>query len=258
VAKPLAGRTVVVTRPRRQAAGFVVGLKGAGATVIEAPMIRVAPPSSYAGLDAALRKIASFDATVFTSRNAVESFFDRAGALGIAPPPRPRRLFAVGPMTAAALRERGWRACKTPATFRGEALARALGVVRGQRFLLPRAKVAGEALAKILRRGGAKLTLVEAYRTLPERRGLAPLKKALANGVDAVTFTSGSAVREFCSQLGLPACRRLFKRAVAASIGPVTSAALKAQGLAPGVQARRATASSLLSALKRHFRGARA
>ena len=245
-----------MTRPRRQAAGLIAGLQGAGARVVQAPMIRVAPPSSYERLDAALREAARFDATVFTSRNAVESFFDRAGALGVLPR-GPRRLFAIGPMTAAALSERGWRATKIPATFRGEALALALGDVRGKRILIPRAKLARAALPELLRRGGAKLTLVEAYRTLPDKSGLPRLKAALGDGVDAVTFTSGSAVREFWAQLGGPACRRLFKRAVAASIGPVTSSTLKAHGLEPAVEAKKATTESLLSALKKHFQGAR-
>src|SRR5215470_243250 len=52
--KPLAGRHIVVTRPRAQAAGFIDALTAAGADLIPWPTIEIVPPASWAPLDAAL------------------------------------------------------------------------------------------------------------------------------------------------------------------------------------------------------------
>lgn len=253
----LAKKSVIVTRPKRQAGPFARELRAAGARAILVPMIRIAPPSSYSGLDAALRRFSSYDAVVFTSRNAVQAIFSRARRLGLSPLTRPRRLFAVGPKTAEALRERGWGSARVPETFSGAALAFAVGKVRGRHILIPQAKAAREVLARLLRRRGARVSVVEAYRTVPDRSGGVRLKRALKRPVDAVVFASGSAVDQFLSRLGPAACRRLFKRTVAASIGPVTSAALRSHGIEPGVEAKIATTRSLLQGLKKRFNGPR-
>ena len=81
---------------------------------------------------------------------------------------------------------------------------------------------------------------------------------ALSRRIDAVTFTSGSTVDHFVSGVGREACRRLFKTAAAASIGPVTSAALRSHGIKPAVQAQKATTNSLLQSLKQYFNGRKA
>lgn len=253
----LRGKTVVVTRPRGQAEGLARGLARAGARVIEAPTIKIAPPSSYRPLDKALRRLADYDAVVFTSVNAVERFFARARTLRLrlkAP-----RVYAIGPKTAARLREFGWRPSAIPRTSRGESLARVVDDPRGKLILLPRAQKAREALAALLRRRGARVDAVEAYRTLANASSSRRLKRlARADVIDAVTFTSASTVDQFVRQVEPARCRRLFRRAAAASIGPITSTALKAHGIAPSVQARHANEESLLAGLARYFERSRA
>ena len=254
--KPLSGKTIVITRPKNQAKDFAESLSSAGARVVIAPTIRISPPSSYARLDAALRHLKAYDALIFTSQNSVEQFFNRAKKVGLKKLPRPKKLFAIGPQTAASLRRHGWHAAKSPEIHRGEELAEALGDVRGLRLLIPRAKVAREELPKILRTKGACVEVVEAYRTLPDKKAAKRLRREIARGIiDAVTFTSASTVREFVEQIGKPACRRLFKKVAAASIGPVTSSALKSYGINPSLQARKATLRSLIQELQRYFRG---
>src|SRR5207237_7103076 len=113
---------------------------------------------------------------------------------------RSRRLAAVGPATARALEQRGLRAAVIPDEYVAEALAVALGEVAGQRVLLPHAELAREVLADDLRQRGATVDEIAIYRTLPaapDPQGLAELKR----GVDAVTFTSGSAARNFAHVL---------------------------------------------------------
>lgn len=256
-AKPLAGKTILVTRPEGPADALTAGLQALGARVLRAAVIRTAPPAAYARLDAALRRLGSYDAAVFASARAVNSVFSRAGALGLrlGPPPK---VFAVGPATALALRRRGWRA-SVPKKHRAEELAAALGRrIRGRKIFLPRAQEGRAALPQALRRQGARVDAVTAYRTLRDTRCAKLLRKAAASGrIDAVAFTSGSTVRHLLEQLPAVLRRRLFQRAAAASIGPVTTAALRRRGLNASIEARQATAYSLCRAIARHFQDSR-
>ncbi len=246
----LKGLRVVVTRSRGQAAGLTEGLRRDGARVVSAPLIQITPPASGAALDRSVRAIAGFDAVVFTSVNAVRSLFSRARRLGLRPRP-PRRIYAIGVETAKELRRRGWE-CSVPRENRAAGLIRSIPARPGWRVLIPRAREAREELPAALRRRGAFVTVVEAYRTRFDASGCRRLKAALRQGtVDAVTFTSGSTVRGLVRCLGRARTRELFSRAQAVSIGPVTSAALRRMGIRPGVEARRPSAEGLRLALRR-------
>lgn len=246
----LSEKLIVVTRPRAQAAALLRGLRRAGARVRLLPTIRIAQPRSSKALDRALHGLSGYDAAFFTSVNAVESFFARARKLKVAAR-RPARIGAVGPATAEALRRRGWHAAVIPETFNGAALARAFKGARGLRVLLPRAAKGRDGLAKGLSQAGALVEQAEAYRTMPDNRSGAALRRlADKGGCDAVAFASPSAVDSFFKQLGAARARRLFARARAAAIGPVTAKALRARGLRP-IVAPRATSESLVAALAR-------
>lgn len=253
MSSPLAGKTVLIARPRAQARTLCAALRRQGAHVVAAPLIRISRLSSYARLDGALRRLADYDAVAFTSRNAVDAFFRRLKRLGPVPSALPTRLYAVGPATARALAHAGWKKAVIPRRHDGKALARRMGRVEGLRVLLPRALRAREELPRLLRAKGARVDAVAAYRTLPDEAGGRALRQALRNGFDAVAFTSGSTVEQFVSRLSLPACRRLLRKTAAVSIGPVTSAALKSYGLRPAAQARRATDAELCRALAQYF-----
>jgi uroporphyrinogen III methyltransferase/synthase len=252
--KPLSGRTIVVTRPKGQARELAIVLEDSGARVFSAASSQDKQPTSFVGLDRALRNLKRYDAVVFTSQNAVERFFRRAHVLKLKPLKPPARLYAIGPGTAASLHQKGWPSARIPEVHRAEELARAMGAVKGLRILIPRAKLAREELLKNLRQKGAQVEIVEAYRTVPDKSSARRLRQQAATGkIDAVTFTSASAVKSFSALLGRPYCRRLFRTAAAASIGPVTSEALRSCAIEPAIQARRATTKSLVEGLKAHF-----
>ncbi len=227
-------------------------LRRLGARAIIAPTIRIAPPSRWSRLDEALRRFERFDTLVFTSANGVTSFFRRSKALKRRLR-RPRRLYAIGPRTAEALKAHGWRAAQVPERYEGEALARHLGNVAGREILIPRARVARDILPKILSRRGARVRVVEAYRTLPDAEGKRRLKRAVASGkTDVVTFTSSSTAEHFVSAVGRARARRFFRSALAASIGPITSKTLRRHGIRPQIEASEYTVQGLLSAILRH------
>ena len=79
-ARPLFGKRIVVTRPREQAAELVDALEQLGATVVEAPTVRIVPPEDFAPLDEACASVGQFDWVVFTSVNGVDYFFQRLQA----------------------------------------------------------------------------------------------------------------------------------------------------------------------------------
>ncbi len=133
---PLAGRRIVLTRPRERSGGLALALGRLGAEVFVFPAARVEPaPDGSPGaadLEAALDRLETFDWIAFTSATGVEVFFDRLTARGLdARSLAGRRVAAIGPATARRLAARGVRADVVPAEFRGEALAAALAAAAG-------------------------------------------------------------------------------------------------------------------------------
>lgn len=250
--RPLVGKRVVVTRPRGREAELARALSALGARVLFAPLVRVAPPRSFARLDAALRALGEFDACAFASASAVESFFSRARALRVWPK-RPRVLLAVGPATARALADRGWRGARLPKEQTGAGLSRALGRARGLRVLVPQAEDGREELAAGLSRAGSAVLRVDAYRTLPDPRGAAALARAARGTVDAVCFASPSAARAFFRALGAARARRLLSTAAAAAIGPTPAAELSRLGAPRVAEAKRPSGAALAEALRIFF-----
>ncbi len=212
-APPLGGRRIVLTRPEAEARGLADRMAALGAEVIVVPAIQIAF-ADPALLDAALADLARYDWVIFTSRNAVEATFRRAGRL--AGP----KIAAVGPGTAAALHERGTSVDLVPREATAEALADAIGECRGARVLFPRADIARRALPDGLRRRGAVVDEVVAYHTRPDSSPRPDLR-----GVDAVTFASSSAVRGFLDQGPVP------PGAVVVCIGPTTARTARERGL---------------------------
>src|SRR5690606_29172858 len=96
-----------------------------------------------------------------------------------------------------------------------------------------RGEPARDVLPAGLRAAGAHVDEVLVYRTLPAEVDEAALRDALVRGaLDALTFTSGSAVRRFAACLDGPA-HAAARRLPIAAIGENTAAALRAAGLRP-------------------------
>ena len=210
-------------------------------------VISIEPPEDWAPLDRAVAQADSYDWIVFTSVNGVAAFFERAAVT-------PATHFAaIGPATAEALEERGVRADVVPERFVAEEVFEALARytdVSGKKFLLPRADIARDALPRLLREAGAEVNVVAAYRTVPASEDIARAVALVREGtVDAVTFTSGSTVRSFFAA----ADDAVRTRCAPASIGPITSDALREQKVEPVIEAETYTTKGLVEAIRRHF-----
>ena len=246
--KPLLGRRIIVTRAREQAHELSAPLAKLGASTIELPTIRIAPLADTRELDNAIGRVHDFDWTIFTSVNGVRYFWDRLAAIG-----RSSSIFegiqvaAIGSATAAALRERGMQPDFVPDEFVAERVAEGLGDVRGQRILVPRAEIARKTLPEILTNAGAYVTEIATYRTLPGQPD-ATAQAALEQGVDAITFTSSSTVRNFMPLAnGLMAA--LSSDVLVACIGPITARAAEEGGLRVTVVAQEYTIPGLVDAV---------
>jgi uroporphyrinogen III methyltransferase / synthase len=254
---PLQHRTIVVTRAAAQAQRFTQLLESAGARVLEAPAIVIAPPSSWEPLDAALDALDTFTWVIFTSVNGVAMVDRRLPARGLTwSALAGKRVAAIGPATADALAEHGVRPDLVPREYRAEGLVELLrGVVTpADRVLLPRAAQTRDVLVVELRRLGADVTEVPAYTTRRADAGTARLREALAAGaIDAVTFTSSSTARNFAELFTDAERRDWLSRVTVASIGPITAATAAEYGLATDVMPGEYTIPALARALTDHF-----
>ncbi len=247
-AQPLRGLRVGVTRSRSQAGQLVDRLRREGAEPVELPVLEFLPPASWAPLDEALRALGSFDGVLFTSTNAVERTLERARRVAPEAPWADVLVAVTGAATAEALREGGVRVDLVPDRYLSEGLLEALiartpGGLAGTRWLLPRARDAREILPEGLRAAGAEVLVVEVYRAAPPGDP-EPLRRRLEDGVDVVTFASGSSVRHLLDAVG-----SLPEDVAVASIGPVTSKACRDAGLRVAVEATEARIDALVDAL---------
>jgi len=236
--RPLAGRTVAVTRARTQASGLAGRLRELGAAVLETPAIRIVP------LPGAAPELSAYDLVCLTSPNGVALLFERLAAAG-----RDARALAgvtvaaIGPGTARALRERGVIADVVPERFVAEGLVEALAEVPVRRALLARAREARDVLPAALRKRGAQVDVLPLYETVAEALGSE--QREAARAADYVTFTSSSTVRFFLDAVG--ELGEEGPRLV--SIGPVTSRTLRERGLEPHVEASEHDVDGLVAAL---------
>lgn len=232
----LAGRIVAVTRPQQQRDRLSALLTDLGATVAFYPLIAIRPPGDPAPLTAAVRELAEFDWVVFTSANAVERVCavietvgqSQSAAHGSATLPR-TRIAAVGSATRDALMRHGLRVDVVPDRALAERIPALMGDLRGARVLLPRSDIARPELPDALRRGGATVTEVVAYRTCRTGDAHALVLRAGDNGLDAITFASASAVTAFAETaddtLDVPRWAKQVGRPRIVAIGPITARA---------------------------------
>ena len=243
----------MVTRAREQSSTLSAGLRALGADVLEVPTLQFAPPASYAPLDAALRRLGTYDVLLVTSANTAAILAKR-----LQPPwaEQPWTI-AVGPSTAEALQKAGLRVDLQPLPSVAESMLRELvPVAAGKRMLLPRAAVARELLPDALRAAGATVDVVEAYRTVlveDSRARVAELFRVSAAPVDAVTFTSSSTVENLLALLPAGSPKRVLAGSRLISIGPVTTATLRRHGLEPASEAAAHDVEGVLAATLRLF-----
>lgn len=254
--KPLSGMRILVTRPIEQAQTLSEKLRGLGATTIELSTIQIVPAANSVALDRAVRIVGEYDWVIFTSVHGVRLFMERMVELKIpAEILRKIRVAAIGPATAAALECAGKRPDYMPDDYLSEKIVEGLGDVKGRRILLPRADIASKKLPLLLRERGALVDEVVAYRTVrPTELTAERVRSILADGVDLVTFTSPSTVRNMAQVLGVQQLGRLLENVKVACIGPVTVQEAKEFGMDVSIVAHVHTIDALVEAIVNEVR----
>ncbi|HTQ54048.1 MAG TPA: uroporphyrinogen-III C-methyltransferase [Bryobacteraceae bacterium] len=241
---PLFGRKIVVTRARGQADTLSARLRALGADAIELPTIEILPALDYEPLDRAIANLGAYDWLIFTSANGVKYFLERLDRSASDLRSLRARICAIGPATRAALQSLHLKVDVMGDQYVAEGLLAALGAhdLEGQRILLPRAAVARDLVPVELRRRGAQVDVVEAYRTAAPEHSI-----DLADKPDWITFTSSSTVQNFAAVAGAEA----LKGVRVASIGPVTSGTARRLGIEVTAEAAVFTIDGLIDAILR-------
>ena len=246
---PLFGRRIVNTRAREQAGELSARLTALGAEVIELPAIEIQPPADYGPLDNAISRLNSYDWVIFTSVNGVSRFVERLDASKNDLRSLRAKVCAIGPATRLAIENLHLKVDAIGREYIAEGLLQALSdySLSGARILLPRAEVARDLIPAELTRRGARVDVVDAYRTVApaQLRERAKDLFAAPRRPDCVTFTSSSTVRNLVEAIGVDALKGI--RAV--SIGPITSKTARDLGVEVAVEAREFTLDGVVEAI---------
>ncbi len=234
--KPLLGKKVLTTRPAAQAKNLVRLLEDQGAEVIEFPTVRISSLDDYRKLDLAIERLVDYDWIIFASPNGVDHFWRRLKMKGRDARSLSRlKIGAIGPKTALKLENIGIIADFLPDEYSSQGIIRRIGDfrIKGRKILLPRADIAPSSLPEGLKKLGARVEEVVAYRTqLASEEDLVMVRNRLKNGeIDIVVFTSSSTVRNFVKLMG----GIDLSSAEVACIGPITASEAEKAGMNPDI-----------------------
>jgi uroporphyrinogen III methyltransferase/synthase len=259
--RPLFGRRIVVTRSPEQAAELAEHLESLGAQALLAPTFRVEPPDDPEAMDRAAASVDDYQWLVFESASAVTRFLS-----ALTRGPRDLRalgavhICAIGPSTADRLMAAGIRADVVSPEVGVESITDAMAStapLAGERVLVVRPDHLRSMVGEDLERRGAQVTDLIAYRTAPaspDAPGAQDLYRRLLDGqIDAVTFTSPTALRRFAVLIGEEQAADLLNTVAVAAIGPVTAAAAAELGVRSPIVPEAFTVDGLVQALVRHF-----
>ncbi|HYM00209.1 MAG TPA: uroporphyrinogen-III synthase, partial [Blastocatellia bacterium] len=167
----------------------------------------------------------------------------------------------IGPATAASLESESRPPDLVAPDSKGEGvlscLIAALGgeqAIAGLKILIPRAAVAREFLPSELVRLGAKVDIIEVYRTVIPDVSSDDIVKLFQNRkVDVIVFTSSSTVTNLAALIEPADLRSLLKEVAVACIGPVTAATASEKGLRVDIRPDSYTGAALVQAISNYF-----
>jgi uroporphyrinogen III methyltransferase/synthase len=250
---PLFGKRIAVTRTQSQAGELVEKLRELGADAYEMPTIRIEPAPNKREFYELAAYAHSYDWLVFTSPNGVDAFFKAfyelykdARSLGGV------RIAVIGPATAERVRSNRFEVDLMPDKHIAEEIVKALQketTIENLKILLVRGEKARDDLPKELSRLGAIVDEALAYRTVPESEDSTGVSRFRREGADMVTFTSASTAENFHA-LQLSA----DQKPSFASIGPITSKAMRSLGMDVDLEAKSHDIPGLIRAIVEFYK----
>ena len=254
--QPLAGRRIVITRPREQAAEWRAQLEAQGAEVIELPLIQVTKHYDKHTLVEIFAELTQYEWIVFTSANGARFFFeeflkgfDDIRALGLV------RIAVVGEATADVVRGLHLRVELQPKKANAEELAQAMlesESVDSAKILVVTGNLNRDTLVEKLHDARAIVDTLPIYKTEETDLAKDPVAGNFREkGADAILFASPSAAQSFFDQAAALKLSAKAKRPLSGSIGATTTAAMKQLGLPVDFEAAQASLDSLVEAMLR-------
>jgi uroporphyrinogen-III synthase len=237
----LSGKTVLITRAAEDCQAWAERLEAEGAQTVSVPCITTETIGGAAAQTTIAAELPRAEWLVFTSRRGVEAF----AALGPHTLNEKLKIAVVGPATAAAAK----RALKAPELVSEAGTAASLAhelaerIAPQTRVLIAVAENAGDIVETALAEAAAACVRVNVYRTVPAPV-VRPKQKLSTLGADHVLLASPSAVTGFCNQLEIDIDAKLY------TIGPSTTAAAEAAGLAVKAQAEQPSLEGLMEAMR--------
>ncbi len=232
------GKTVAITRSARDAREFSELARSAGAEPLPLPTIELAARGGIAAEFVKAAKEYDPDHTVFMSSRAVSLLFEAGEAEGMSGALRAAvtntSVVAVGPVTRAALSERGVRTARMPETYSSIGIGELFSKMGGGRAIIPRSGASTPFLKELLEKIGVsvKETVLYDVRACADSPEWASFRAMLPRGgIDGLIFTSASSVRAFFEIMGRAGGPPDMEKTRVVSIGPFTSAELDRFGV---------------------------
>ncbi|MBL8453257.1 MAG: uroporphyrinogen-III synthase [Zoogloea sp.] len=247
---PLAGRSIVITRPAGQADSLCAALGALGAEPLRFPLLTISAVPDVAPLETMARRLGEFSLAFFVSPNAVNLGLD--ALLRVSPWPAGLAVSTVGKGSEAALAARGFGRIIAPDSgFDSESVlalpAFQAAAVAGRRVLILRGDGGRDLLGDTLRARGAQVEYLTCYHRSGPVDDPAPLlARARQCRLDALTLTSSEGLAYLEALPGGEALRgvpvfvphpRIGERARGAGFAPVITTAAGDSGLIDGLVA---------------------
>lgn len=271
VSGALAGKTAIIAASDKLLRELTIGLRALGAEAIPVAVLEAKEIEDNEALNVAITNIGKYDWIIFTSAWGVSFFAKRLARVsavsgsGIAD--GLPKVCAIGRATAEAAEKHGFPITITADEFNAEGVMQSIeryhgGAqnLRGLNVLIPRALEARDFLPAALTSTGCRVDTIPCYQTVrpqPDAEISARLRQLLNETPDLIVFTSAKALLNFlktaAETAGETAARRCIREAIIAVIGPVTAAALEAEGESAEIIPHESAVPSLLAAIAAYF-----
>ena len=224
----LRGKTVLITRGKKESKAFSRKISEQGGLPIAIPLIGFKKAELDNTSKYRLAKAAGYDWVIFTSKKGVQFFMER-----VSNPALPH-IAVIGEKTEAELRRNGYSPAFVPSHYVAECFAEEFTaqLKPGSRVLVIKGNLARTVIAEKVRQAGHICEEVILYENVLPEGSKEALRQALLDGsVDIVTFTSSSTVEHFMEAVEEYGLHAQLKPLLFACIGPVADATAKSCGL---------------------------
>ncbi|MED1861844.1 uroporphyrinogen-III synthase [Fictibacillus nanhaiensis] len=242
---PLAGKRILVTRPKEQAEPLISLIQEKGGIPLSFPIVSIKGVRND-GSQSLLKNLSSYQWIVFTSKNGVDYFFDliQDSAASL----KNTKFAAVGDKTAESLSKRGVTSILVPEHFHAESLVKTLKkhVLSHERILFPKGNLAPSFIKEELKDTAVVEELV-VYKTESEDH----LDWSIVHQADCLFFMSPSAVTFLSKELNI---ENVNSKPVIC-VGPTTKSAAENCGFHQVLMPNQFTAEDMVNCAISYFQG---